>query len=130
MDLFSTSQDGKNLDSGQVRSVQSANVPKIVKKLIPDAMRPDRVGQRIMALRETLAMSKAQFADSLELDRSSLTKIEKGTMGLDLVHGAKIAELYGFGMDFVYRGDLSDVPLEHLTRLRMNLNTPAAYFKR
>jgi len=130
MDLFSTSQDGKKRDSEQAHFVKVANMPKIVKKLIPDEMRPDKVGLRIIALRETLAMSKSQLADSLGLDRSSMTKIEKGTMGLDLVHGAKIAELYGFGMDFVYRGDLADVPLKHLTLLRINLSAPAANFKR
>jgi transcriptional regulator with XRE-family HTH domain len=92
-------------------------------------MRPEIVGKRITALRETLAMSKAQFADSLPMDRSSLTKVEQGTMGLDIALGVQIANLYGFGLDFIYRGDLSDVPLDHLSRLRMNLATPPGAFK-
>lgn len=86
-----------------------------MKKMIAAAflaseMHPDRVGERVTALRMALHLSKAEFADSLGLDRSSLTKIEAGTKGLDIVIGAKIAEIYGFGLDFIYRGTLTDVP--------------------
>lgn len=86
-----------------------------MKKMIAAAflaseMHPDRVGERVTAMRMALHLSKAEFADSLGLDRSSLTKIEAGTKGLDIVIGAKIAEIYGFGLDFTYRGTLTDAP--------------------
>ncbi|OHC52523.1 MAG: hypothetical protein A3D16_12255 [Rhodobacterales bacterium RIFCSPHIGHO2_02_FULL_62_130] len=84
---------------------------KIAEQLIERESRPDRVGPRLTALRETLVLSKAEFADSISLDRSSLTKVEKGEMGLDIAVGERIAVMYGFGLDFIYRGDLSDVPL-------------------
>ena len=57
-----------------------------------------------------LQLTAAQFADSLEYDRSTLTKVEQGKNGLDIKIGVKIAGLYGFGLDYIYRGDLSDVP--------------------
>lgn len=79
--------------------------------LSPD-MHPDRIGERITALRETLRKSKAEFADSLDLDRSTLTKIEAGTKGLDIAVGAKIAQMYGAGLDYIYLGILTDLPLE------------------
>lgn len=85
--------------------------------LVPASARPDQVGPRITALRETLALSKAQLADSLGLDRSTLTKIENGKTGLDIRHGITIAEKYGFGLNFIYRGDVSDTP----DRLRARL---------
>lgn len=86
-----------------------------MKKLVAAAvlsseMHPDRVGERITALRMALHLSKAEFADSIGLDRSTLTKVEAGTKGLDIVIGAKIAEMYGYGLDFIYRGTLTDVP--------------------
>jgi transcriptional regulator with XRE-family HTH domain len=86
-----------------------------MKKMIAAAflsseMHPDRVGERVTALRMALHLSKAEFADALGLDRSSLTKIEAGKKGLDIVIGAKIAEMYGFGLDFIYRGQLTDAP--------------------
>lgn len=83
---------------------------RIANSLVPSAARPERVGPRVTALRETLALSKAQLADSIDLDRSTLTKVEKGLTGLDIRHGVAIAEKYGFGLNFIYRGDVSDVP--------------------
>lgn len=90
---------------------------KLLSKLIDPESKPERVGMRITALRATLAMNKAQFADSISLDRSSLTKVEAGTAGLDIAVGVNISALYGVGLDFIYRGDLSDVPVN----LRQNL---------
>ncbi len=73
-------------------------------------MHPERVGLRVTALRTCLGLSKAQLADSLEVDRSTLTKVEAGTRGLDILIGARIADLYGFGLDFIYRGVITDAP--------------------
>lgn len=95
----------------------TGRVAKLANALVPSEARPERVGPRITAMRETLALSKAQLADSLGLDRSTLTKIEKGKTGLDIQHGITIAERYGFGLNFIYRGDVSDTP----DRLRARL---------
>lgn len=97
-----------------------------MKKLIARAalspeMHPDRVGQRITALRDALGLSKAQFADSIDLDRSTLTKVEAGTKGLDIVAAAKIADLYAAGLDFIYRGHSSDLPVDLRPRVLANL---------
>lgn len=90
-----------------------ARMKKLVSAaLLSSEMHPARVGERVAALRESLRMSKAEFADSIQLDRSTLTKVEAGNRGLDIAVGAKIAELYGAGLDFIYRGVLSDLPLE------------------
>jgi DNA-binding XRE family transcriptional regulator len=93
----------------------------ILDHLIPKESRPERVGPRITAMRETLAMSKAQLADSIELNRSSLTKIEKGELGLDILKGEAIAELYGFGLNYIYRGDVTDTPEKLRSHLLMNM---------
>ena len=99
---------------------------KILSALIPKASRPDRVGPRITALREALPMQKGEFADSIELDRSTLTKIEKGDAGLDIAMGIKITTHYGVGLDFIYRGDLTDVPAAIRPRLMVELATYGA----
>ena len=57
---------------------------KMANSLVPRESRPERVGPRVTALRETLALSKAELADSIGLDRSTLTKVEKGQTGLDI----------------------------------------------
>lgn len=96
---------------------------KALQALVPRESRPDRVGPRITAMRETLALSKAQLADSVSLDRSSLTKIEKGDAGLDIAVAVVIAARYGFGLNFIYRGDLGDVPPDLRPRLLTNMVT-------
>lgn len=80
--------------------------------LLSPEMNPQRIGWRITALRETLGLSKAEFADSISLDRSTLTKVEGGTKGLDIAVAARVAEMYGAGLDYIYRGILSDLPLD------------------
>ncbi len=89
----------------------------IAAAFLSSEMHPDRVGERVTALRMCLHLSKAQLADSIGLDRSTLTKVEAGTKGLDVIAGARIAELYGFGMDFIYRGTLTDVPDQQRTTI-------------
>lgn len=84
----------------------------VLDKVIGRKSSPDMVGPRIAGLREALCLSKAQFADSINLDRSSLTKIEAGTAGLDILVAERIAILYRVGLDYTYRGDLSDLPLD------------------
>lgn len=96
---------------------------KVLASLIERESAPELVGPRITALRETLKMSKAQFADSIDLDRSTLTKVEKGDMGLDIAKAERISVLYGFGLDFIYRGDLSDVPQPLRPDMLVNLYT-------
>lgn len=96
---------------------------RIASMLVERESRPERVGPRVTALRETLGMNKADFADSIGLDRSSLTKIEGGNMGLDIAKGELIAAIYGFGLDFIYRGDLSDVPLDLRPNLMVHLSS-------
>jgi transcriptional regulator with XRE-family HTH domain len=90
--------------------------------LLSAEMHPDRVGERVTALRTSLGQSKAEFADSIGLDRSTLTKVEAGTKGLDVVVGARIAEIYGFGLDFIYRGVMTDVPDALRSRVMVDLH--------
>lgn len=95
----------------------------VLNKLVPNESRAERVGPRVTALRITLGLSKAELADSIGLDRSTLTKIEKGEAGLDIAKGEAVASIYGFGLDFIYRGDVSDVPDRHRARLLVELAT-------
>ncbi len=74
-------------------------------------------------MRETLGLSMAEFADAIGLDRSTLTKIEKGKGGLDIKIGERIAQLYGYGLDYIYRGEMSDVPQNQRPQLMVNLLT-------
>lgn len=95
---------------------------KVANIMIERESHPSRVGPRITALRETLGKTKAELADSISFNRSTLTKVEKGEVGLDIAVGERIADTYGFGLDFIYRGDLDDVPFELREALVKNLS--------
>lgn len=95
-------------------------------KLIERESTPKRVAPRIVALRQTLRLSSAEFADAIGLDRSSMTKVEKGTMGLSIEKAERIAVLYGFGLDFIYRGDLDDCPRDLRPRMLVELHAARA----
>jgi transcriptional regulator with XRE-family HTH domain len=100
------------------RMIQSA--------MLAAEMHPDRVGERITAMRNCLEMSKAAFADAIGLDRSSMSKVEAGNKGLDVVVAARIADLYGFGMDYTYRGVLTDAPEKYRLRIMSEIHSARA----
>lgn len=123
MEVISNRQDGKDFGGRNSHSAQGCGMKTLAAKLIDRESRPERVGPRITALRETLGLSKSQFADTVGVDRSTLSKVEKGSTGLDIAHGERIAILFGFGLDYIYRGDLSDVPLALRPQLLVNMVT-------
>lgn len=98
----------------------------LVKILVERESTPMRVAPRITALREAHAMDKAAFADSIEFDRSTLSKVEKGKIGLDIAVAERISAIYGVGLDYIYRGDLSDLPLDLRPRVMVELVTARA----
>lgn len=96
---------------------------RMVDALIPIESRPENVGPRVAAARMALGLSKSELADALSLDRSSLTKIEGGSMGFAIANAIKFETLYGIGIRFTYRHDFSDLP-DHLREpIRHNLAT-------
>jgi transcriptional regulator with XRE-family HTH domain len=98
----------------------------IQSSLLAAEMHPDRVGERITAMRNCLGMSKAAFADAIGLDRSSMSKVEAGNKGLDIVVAARIAEIYGFGLDYTYRGVMTDAPESHRLRIMAEIHAARA----
>lgn len=104
------------------------HVPRMksaLNKLVDRQSRPDRVGPRVTAIRCALEKNKTDFATLIGLDPSSMTKVEKGTMGLDIAVGERVAALYGIGLDFIYRGDLSDLPYDLREKILQNLQNPS-----
>lgn len=68
------------------------------------------VAERLIAAREALGLSKAEFADMIGIDRSSYTKIEKGAKPI-LPHSAyRIWQLYGIDLNFIYLGQVGGLP--------------------
>ncbi|HCO91080.1 MAG TPA: XRE family transcriptional regulator [Alphaproteobacteria bacterium] len=68
------------------------------------------VAERLQRIREFHDLSQGAFADSVNIDRSSYSKIEKGTKPLKAEMAYAIAEKWGVSMDFIYRGRLTELP--------------------
>jgi transcriptional regulator with XRE-family HTH domain len=85
---------------------------------------PESVGMRLRALREHHEQTKAQFADSVSIDRTSYINIERGTKPLKADMAYKIAERWGVSMDFLYRGRLTEIPPSLADNLMKNLTRP------
>jgi transcriptional regulator with XRE-family HTH domain len=71
---------------------------------------PVAVGQRLQALREHHERTRAEFADSVDIDPTSYGRIEKGLKPLKADMAYRIAERWGVSMDFLYRGRLTELP--------------------
>jgi DNA-binding XRE family transcriptional regulator len=81
---------------------------------------PERVALRLRVLREALGMSRAEFADSVKINRSSYTLIEDGRKPLNHRMGYDVAVRHGVTMDYLYRGYTSDrdLPASHSQAIR------------
>ncbi len=71
---------------------------------------PKSVGRRLEALREYYHLNKADFSDSVGIDRSSYIKIERGDKPLKAEMAYAISERWGVSMDYLYRGRLTELP--------------------
>lgn len=71
---------------------------------------PKAVGNRVIALREALNLRHGEFATLTGIDKSTLTKVEKGERLLRITAGLEIAAKFSVTLDYLYLGDLSALP--------------------
>lgn len=80
------------------------------------------VTPRLIALREALGLSKAEFSDIVGIDRSSYSKIEKANKPLLPKDAHRIWELYAVDMNFLYLGRIDSLPSSLSAKVIANLN--------
>jgi transcriptional regulator with XRE-family HTH domain len=83
---------------------------------------PALTARRLRAIRLALGLNKATFADMIDIDRSSYTKIEKGEKPLLPASAYRIFELYGVDMNFLYLGQVGGLPLRMSSQVMSHLN--------
>lgn len=94
--------------------MRASAMPKIDQK---------NVGMRLEALRLALDMTRAEFAQSFDLDPSSYTKTVNGEKALRSHAAFAIAEQWGVSMDYLFRGRLTDIDAALRSKILKNLNT-------
>lgn len=80
------------------------------------------VARRLEAVRKSLNLTKAEFADVIGIDRSSYTKIEKGVKPILPDAAYRIFELYGIDMNFIYLGQVGGLPARLSSSVISHLN--------
>lgn len=83
---------------------------------------PVSVGLRLEAAREALGLKKSEFADRLDYDRSSYTKVEKGEKPLLSKEAYKIYRLFGIDMNYFFLGRMDGVPASLSSKITEYLN--------
>ncbi|WP_420584912.1 helix-turn-helix domain-containing protein [Ruegeria sp.] len=82
------------------------------------------VGRRLDALRAATGLEKGEFADTVKIDRSSYSKIIKGTKPLKIEMGYQVSERWDVSLDFLYRGQLDKLPSSLSKTIIEHLNNP------
>ena len=106
-----------------VSSTETQSV-RMKKRLISlEKMAPKAVGRRLKAARESTGLGPSEFADTVDIDRSSYTKIEKGDKPLKADMAFAISERWDFPMEFFYKGTLHGLPEQYSAIVIKNLTT-------
>lgn len=82
----------------------------------------DGVGLRLRAVRISTGLNAQDFAGSVDIDKSSYSKIEQGKKALNADMAYRVAQTWAVSMDFLYRGRLTDLPANILDSLRQIQN--------
>lgn len=85
-------------------------------------MEPKEVGARVAALIAALDIDQKVFAESIDLDPSSLTKIIKGNKPLQPYMAYKIHQRHGVDLNYIYLGQFSGLPLSLSNTITKHLN--------
>lgn len=87
---------------------------------------PEKLAKRLIAVRKALGLTKAEFADLIEIDRSSYTKIEKGEKPLLPNYAFRVWQLFAVDLNFLYLGQLGGLPVSLSSKVISFLNHPTA----
>ncbi len=81
-------------------------------------MRPERIGHRLMLLREALGLKPAEIADLLGIERTYWSRFEGGKRAITETVAALLVDRFGVTLDFVILGRWDRLPLDLATRMR------------
>ncbi len=87
---------------------------------------PEKLARRLIAVREALGFTKAEFADMIGIDRSSYTKIEKGEKPLLPNKAYRVWQLFAVDLNFLYLGQIGGLPVSLSSKVISALNHPTA----
>ena len=81
-------------------------------------MTPDRIGRRLMLLREALDLKPSEIADMLDIERTYWSRFEGGKRAITESVAAMLVERFGVTLDFLILGKWDKLPLDLAEKMR------------
>lgn len=81
-------------------------------------MRPERIGFRLMLLREALDLKPAEIADALGIERTYWSRFEGGKRPITESIAALLVDRFGVTLDFIILGRWSNLPFSLAEKMR------------
>lgn len=94
------------------------HVPRLSEATVSE-MRPERIGYRLMLLREAHGLKPSEIADMLEMPRTYWSRFEGGKRAITEQVAAQLVERFGVTLDFLILGRWDKLPWELAEKLRV-----------
>ncbi|WP_110815724.1 helix-turn-helix domain-containing protein [Pseudoroseicyclus aestuarii] len=93
--------------------------PNPLPEALQSEMRPERIGYRLMLLREALELRPAEIADALGIERTYWSRFEGGKRPITDTTAALLVDRFGVSLDFLILGRWDRLPLELAQKMRV-----------
>lgn len=80
--------------------------------------RPEKISARLRLLRISQGLSKSEFADRNDIDRTYWSRFENGTRVINTDTALILRQNYGASLDWIIAGDWAKLPVELSLQLR------------
>lgn len=91
---------------------------KLLSPGLRSEMHADRIGNRLMLLREALGMKPAEISERLDIPPTYWSRFENGKRPLTETIAAALVERYGVTLDFLILGKWDKLPSDLADRMR------------
>lgn len=81
------------------------------------AMRPERIGERLVYLRRALGLSSKEISDQLGIEQTYWSRAETGKRGLNYALSALLQERWDVTTDYLLYGKLAGMPRDLANRI-------------
>lgn len=96
----------------------SAAAKKHLSAVTAYEMKPERIGHRLMLLREALELKPSEISDMLGLERTYWSRFENGNRAITDATAALLVERFGVTLDFLILGRWDRLPLDLAEKMR------------
>lgn len=102
---------------GQCASMETKTTVRLSSHL-RNEMTPERIGHRLLLLRECLGLTPSAMADSLEIPRTYWSRFEGGKRAISDDVAALLVERFGVTLDFLILGKWDKLPMDLADKMR------------